>query len=115
MRKLIFTFITLVALIVVPVTAHAQVSSIFGNATILYSADKEVLKAAVPLNTRMVVNHYCPHKMEFGKGSSLREIFEKTMADMPKKKKERIILQIALLFDEGDAVCAALWFAYTEK
>gem|GEM_PF-7098178 len=53
--------------------------------------------------------------MEFGKGSSLREIFEKTMADMPKKKKERIILQIALLFDEGDAVCAALWFAYTEK
>lgn len=113
MRRLIFTLVTFVALTFVPAASHAQGSPIFGNATILYSVDEEVLKATDPLSIRMAVNHSCLHDRGLGKGNSLRELFEKITEGMP--PKERVILQVALLFGEGDAVCAAFWFAYIEK
>jgi len=113
MRRLTFTLVMLVALIFVPVAAHTQGSPIFGSAVILYSVNEDALKAVDPLNIRMVVNRFCPHEKKFGKGRSVEEIFKNITEGLP--KKERVILQVALLFDEDDAVCVAFWFAYTEK
>lgn len=131
MRKLTITLATVVALAFTPVAANAQ-GFLFGlavggmlfggsdqyaggGATILYSADEEKLKGTNPLDVRMASTRSCFHG-EFVRnktGKTLGELFGEITGNLP--KKERVILQIARIFDAKNAQCAAIWFAYTEK
>ncbi len=84
-------------------------------ATILYSADAEVLMAVDPLEMRMASTRSCfnPY-FKFDKtGKSLGELFTEVSEGLP--VKERRILQIARVFDPSSPQCAAIWFAYTEE
>ena len=134
MRKLLATALVGVVLLAgVPSIAQAQAGFIFGMiiggalfgggaqgggaATILYSADEDKLKATNPLDVRMAATRSC-FNSSFQRdktGKSLGELFGELTAGMPQPKKERVILQIARVFEGEYPQCAAIWFAYIEK
>ena len=130
MRQLMLTLAILTTLVVAPAAANAQGfllgmavgGALFGGssqyagggAMILYSADEEKLKATNPLDVRLASIYDCfrsdfkPNKSD----KTLGELFGEVTAAFP--KKERVILQIARVF-QGMPACATIWFAYIEK
>ncbi len=132
MRKYTLIASTLVSLIAIPAAANAASSFLFGmvvgsmmssggghsngvDASVIYTADEETMKAVDPFSVRQIniSNCFSPAYGSRADGKTLKEIFTVAIKDLP--PKERTILQILRIIEPNNISCATTWFSYVEK
>jgi hypothetical protein len=100
-------------------TSSNNSSSGTSDATVIYIAPEEVMKAVTnPLSVKQVNKHVCPYFTEYGTekgqaGLSLSQIFTWATTGMPASQKT--ILQISRVIDPQNISCATFWFSYVDK